>query len=231
MELPLELRLMIYKCHFLQDGTFPKWQQNCPARDMCSAKTYNLNVPVRMLWTVSKQVYHEAMPIYFQSKQFCFDQPSKVVDFVQTIGPYHRPHITRITLHMHCLDDYSYVFKKFSQYVSLQHLSLILLPYREEHWPRINCSNGTKDLLKIRNLKSVSVEVGPLADEIGEWVDQEEFLNAIQILKHPYDAAAIKRRAARGVLDAKIARKWFTKPGSREDRCGRRADIKDEIAG
>lgn len=128
MKLPLEIRFIGYRCHFLQGGECAEGHLRIVQQKTCDLLRYNHNVPVRMLWTVSKQLYLEAMPIYFQSKNFKCIRAYRASKFLDTIVPHHRQHITRMTLHLYCWDRRCLAFKKIAQCLSLKSSSLIIKP-------------------------------------------------------------------------------------------------------
>lgn len=102
MNLPLELRLSVYYFHFTQSmephWVFTEKDHQCKGHRDCPIRTHNRNVPVRLLWTVSKTLYREAMPIYFQSKTFKFFSRQSLGHFLKCIGAYHRQHIKSLDL-------------------------------------------------------------------------------------------------------------------------------------
>lgn len=60
----------------------------------------------------------------------------------------------------------------------------------------------------MRNLKSLSTEFLRYRD--WRWVDEESFVNAVQIFKQPHDAAEIRRKAALRMSKTGSARTIFT---------------------
>lgn len=116
MKFPLELRTMVYKIYFSQPAEphhFVPHEQKLSLcfRDelsvgRCPIRTFNGGVPVRQLWALSKDLYHEAMPLYFQTTEFRFNSFESLGQFLNVIGPYHRQHVTRVSLDT-CLSDSS----------------------------------------------------------------------------------------------------------------------------
>ena len=97
MELPVELRIMVYRQHFHQPRDAFKGSESCPAGNVCPYGIYNANVPVGKLIMASKSVYNEAMPIYLGDKEFrCFDL-NYVRRFLSYLGPIQRNYITHIS--------------------------------------------------------------------------------------------------------------------------------------
>lgn len=229
MRLPLEIRLMIYEFHFLQAGEVPEAEKNCLAGESCRAKIYNRNVPIRMLWMASKTLYHEAMPVYFWTKNFRFLDADYLLAFLRTIGPYHRQYITQITLYLRQIDNAN-VFKQIAQCSSLEHLSLVIKPYRYQRTELMR-RPAIRSLLKIRNLKSVHFEILCTQDNrpAPSSEDVEEFVENLQVLKQPYDAATLKQRAARGLSGTSGVRTTFGRVISRtrDERRAYRAALRD----
>ena len=102
MELPIEIRIMIYRQHFHQPRYAFKGSELCPAGNLCRFAIYNVNVPVGKLITVSKCVYNEAMPIYFGEKEFKCLNVRCMRRFLTYLGPIQRNHIRHI-----CFDIWS----------------------------------------------------------------------------------------------------------------------------
>lgn len=230
MRLPVEIRLIIYELHFLQAGEVPEEEKNCPAGESCCAKIYNRNVPVRMLWMASKQIYQEAMPIYFRTKSFRFLEVESLLSFLRIIGPHHRQHIAKITLYLRLIDN-AKVFKRIAQCPSLEHLSVVTQPYTYRRMDLMR-RPAIRSLLKIRNLKSVHFEVLRHHHTVPTLEDVEDFVNTLQVLKQPYDATTLKQRAAQGFSRTRRVRTTFAKAGSRsrDERRAYRAALKDAIS-
>lgn len=230
MRLPVEIRLIIYEFHFLQAGEVAEAEQNCPAGESCCAKVYNRNVPVRMLWMASKTVYQEAMPTYFRTKNFRFLDAERLLAFLRVIGPHHRQYITQITLYLRVIDN-AKVFKRIAQCPSLEHLSLVIQPSRHNRVELMR-RPAIRSLLTIRNLKSV--QFGVLHDHrtILPSEAMEEIVDALQVLKQPYDAITLRQRAVQGFSKTRGVRTTFAKasPRSRDERRAYRAALKEAIS-
>ena len=124
MKLPLEIRSLIYKFHFLQDGIEGS---DFSAGDECFVEEYDWfrSVSYRECPTgVSR-----TMPIYFQVKDFTFFSPSKANGSLHIVGPYYRQHVVRMILYMGNVSNYSVEFRKINHFTSLTHLSLIITPW------------------------------------------------------------------------------------------------------
>lgn len=230
MRLPVEVRLIIYEFHFLQDGEAPEAENSCQAGESCCAKIYNRNVPVRMLWMASKTLYQEAMPVYFRTKNFQFLEAEHLLAFLQFVGPYHRQHITKITLYLRHIDN-AKVFKRIAQCPSLERLSVVTQPFRYTRMELMR-RPAIQSLLKIRNLKSVHFEVlRGMSPMIISLEDVEEFVKTLEVLKQPHDAITLEQRAAQGFSRTRGPRTTFAKASSRsrDERRAYRAALKDAI--
>lgn len=115
MKLPLELRTMIYRIRFAQPaephhlmpvGLMPSL---CSFDELplqrCSFRVVNGGVPVHVLWTLSKDLYHEAMPLYVRNTEFTFNSLESLAQFLDKIGPYHRQHVSSVNLKIPRLDS------------------------------------------------------------------------------------------------------------------------------
>ncbi|MCJ1428134.1 hypothetical protein MMC29_006042 [Sticta canariensis] len=230
MRLPVEIRLIIYEFHFLQAGEVAEAEKNCPAGESCCAKRYNRNVPVRMLWMASKTLYQEAMPTYFRTKNFRFPDPEHLLAFLRVIGPHHRQYITQITLYLRVIDN-AKVFKRIAQCPSLEHLSLVIQPFRHDRVELMR-RPAIRSLLTIRNLKSVQFGFLHHHHTILPSTAMEEIVDALQVLKQPYDAITLRQRAVQGFSKTRDVRTTFAKasPRSRDERRAYRAALKEAIS-
>ena len=177
MRLPLELRTIIYKMHFAQAAKITSLPspRSClvsveePAFQSRGVWTSNEGVPVRLLWTLSKDLYHEAMPLYFQTTEFTFNSLESLAHFLNVIGPYHRQHVTCVNLNSsrfdssmdrgHVSDSETYAglqaLKLLRTCPALQHMqfNLPIVPYH-----LADTSEWFRAILKIRDLKSVDIK-------------------------------------------------------------------------
>ena len=97
MELPIEIRIMVYRQHFHQPRDAFKGSESCPAGNVCPYSIFNANVPVGKLIMASKSVYNEAMPIYLGDKEFKCSDFAYVRRFLTYLGPIQRNYITHIS--------------------------------------------------------------------------------------------------------------------------------------
>lgn len=235
MKLPLELRILVYKMHFSQPAEPHRPlgpQQELPAMcyqdklpfGRCPFRTFNGGIPVRQLWTLSKDLYHEAMPIYFQTTEFKFSSFGGLGRFLSMIGPYHRQHVTRVILNT-CLFDSSVDSEDFLTAVgkntglkalkllrgceALRHMKIIMLPSQNH---MAETSELFRAILKIRNLRSLDVY-----DYWSRWdlyahlfLEFHEYnKQALQVLKRPRRAADVEEREKKGTFSVAIPRTFF----------------------
>ena len=232
MRLPLELRTKIYKMHFSQAAEFtPFLSRRCclisPA-DLFGHPnngfwTSNEGVPVRLLWTLSKDLYHEAMPVYFQTTTFTFNSLESLAHFLNVIGPYHRQHVTSVNLNSSKF--YSSMDREnvsdAETYAGLQAVKLLrkcpALRHMQFNLPLVRyhlaeTSEFFRAILKIRDLESVDIQ--PVANEYCTPADHlmkahEHNGQVLQVLKQPHRPAAIKKREEQGISRVVVPRTFF----------------------
>ena len=229
MKLPLELRTMIYKMHFAQAAEFAYFPSTMfhfggLAFQGCGCGTSNGGMPVRLLWTLSKDLYHEAMPLYFQTTKFTFNSLESLAHFLNVIGPYHRQHVTRVNLNSprfdssmdgegHVSDSETHAglqaLKLLRKCPALRHMQFNLPPVR---YHLAETSEWFRAILKIRDLKSVDLE--PV--DVTEYWAREDLMKiyehnsqALQVLKQPHRPAAIKKREEQGISRVVVPRTYF----------------------
>jgi len=105
MQLPIELRTMVYAYHFNQRPIKIYTTRLCPAGNMCPNNIYNANIPVGEIILASKTVYSEAMPIYFRNKDFMFWNSRNMSVFINRAGPFQRDYITSLAFSMECYHE------------------------------------------------------------------------------------------------------------------------------
>lgn len=197
MNLPVELRIMIYMSHFnrLDDRKWPPATIGCClAGDFCPFRRYNHDVPVRRLLMVSRAVYEEAMPLYFRTKTFRFFHHG-LSTILSTIGPRHRRHITKLVF-LYNVVKTTEDFPLLKDCPALTELTILVdqVPVR---WIAGNIMvglmvlPGLKLLLQIRGIKKLSVIFSESAKEKSTKEEMEGFVKTLQVLKEPY---ANKRR-------------------------------------
>lgn len=234
MNLPLELRTMVYKIHFSQPAEphhFVPLEQRlslCYLDELpfgrCPIRTFNEGVPVRQLWTLSKTLYHEAMPLYFQTTEFRFNSFNSLGQFLNVIGPYHRQHVTSVILNNcyfdssedneNCLLDHEIhsglkALKLLRSCPVLRHVK-ITIPASVSHMAETSAL--FRAILKIRDLKSLDV-YGFWSRHCRQDAEFPEFHKyneqALQVLKRPRSPAAVKEREEKGISRVAVPRTFF----------------------
>lgn len=225
MKLPLELRTMIYRIHFAQ----PAEPHHLSLFDdlpfgPCSFRMVNGGVPVRVLWTLSKDLYHEAMPLYFKITDFTFNSLESLAQFLDKIGPYHRQHVSSVNLNIYKFDSSMARDNRLSDdetYAGLQAVKLLrncpaLRRMKFSFSSTVSHMAETSELfraiLKIRGLDFVDVSrfrswPGPSPADLIQAQEHNE--QALQVLKRPYRAAAVKKREERGISNVVVPRTFF----------------------
>ncbi|MCJ1456063.1 hypothetical protein MMC28_006420 [Mycoblastus sanguinarius] len=227
MKLPYELRQIVYNYHFLQPVEDHRHCDNlhwCPSEERCVFRTFNEGIPVRMLWTVSKAIYQEAMPLYFRTKKFIFTSLTSLIHFLSIIGPYHRQYITNVALETPndflCEEDsirskaFTLLCKcpaltslriSFEMCISLVGDYTFQSPTEEE---LRHALVAIQDLLKLRGIQTLDIVF------FDTWLDEsraprDSLAENLQVLKQPYDAAAVEKRAMEGISPNPIPRENF----------------------
>ena len=238
MRLPPELRAIVYKMHFAQAGEINNYPSTPPPprlRALVSPERVifegwpfwipNEGVPVRLLWTLSKDLYHEAMPLYFQTTKFAFNSLESLAHFLNVIGPYHRQHVTSVHLNSSIFDpsmDGENRISDSETYAGLQALKLLrkcpALRHMQFNLPTVpyhlaETSEWFRAILKIRGLQSV--EIKPV-NTTEYWTPDDHLTKlfvhnkqVLQVLKQPHRPAAIKKREAKGISRVIVPRTFF----------------------
>ena len=231
MKLPLELRTIVYKMHFAQTADFTYFPSSslCHfgglACQHCGFGVSNGGVPVRLLWTLSKDLYHEAMPLYFQTTVFTFNSLGSLAHFLKVIGPYHRQHVTSVNLNSRRFDfsmDRERLVSDSETHAGLQTLKLLrtcpALRHMQFNLPIVKyhlaeTSEWFRAILKIRDLKSVDLKS---MDANEYWTRDDHLMKiyehnkqVLQVLKQPHRPAAIKKREEKGISRVAVPRTFF----------------------
>ncbi|KAI4186559.1 MAG: hypothetical protein L6R41_003407 [Letrouitia leprolyta] len=244
LKLPPELRMMVYKFHYFQKPSHDNfcYQPSICGRGQppCSSGYVNNRIPLQKLWVASKLVYHEAMPLFFQTRNFKLGNIEPLGAFLVTIGPYHRQYITSISFRYEKDRDTGAfeVQQAFRLLGECPNLTQLTLSFNgnilERHNPALP---GMLHLLKIRGVEKLEIDfhfidngrysnIGTVSTDFDE--QKELFTSKFAILKEPYKAAEIKRREARGIVKSAGPRINFTpKAESRAERVSRRQQLKD----
>ena len=230
MKLPLELRTMVYKMHFAQAAEFTYFPSSLCRFGGLAFQHWgfgvsNGGVPVRLLWTLSKDLYHEAMPLYFQTTKFTFNSLESLANFLNVIGPYHRQHVTSVNLNSRKFDssmDRGRHVSNSETHAGLQALKLLrkcpVLRHMQFNLPPVpyhlaETSEWFRAILKIRDLKSVDFNT---LDANEYWTRDDHLMKfhehnkqVLQVLKQPHRPAAIKKREEKGISRVIVPRTFF----------------------
>ena len=208
MKLPIEIRFMVYREHFLQPEEefvfeYTPWSTGIK-------RWVNHDVPVQRVFETSKVVYQEAAPLYFRTKPFHFNSIITLATFLERCGPTCLHNLSTITF-AHQGAYAAKAFKLLAKCLSLDSVTIIAVVYT----PKYDTATGTrllmksagiKDLLKVRGVKNVQVEFrGYVAP------DGDQFVEALQVLKEPHDPAKLKRLLAQLTPKEKAQRSVFGK--------------------
>ncbi|KAL8798508.1 MAG: hypothetical protein Q9200_007758 [Gallowayella weberi] len=222
MKLPRELRDIAYTFHSQQFVRHPtncwcdhygcRWRRSVLVVDKRDAAPENL-------WLVSKQLYNEAMPIYFNTHQFCFSNLGTLSTFIATSGPLARQHIANLCFYWEASDSIStfnvhQTFRLLSECPNLKRLTLNippshLIPSQYRSLP------GQRTALRIRGLKDIVVKIsGPDSWVLGLDFPQarsrlDGLVERLSVLKTPYTDAEIKHREALGIIKKEMYRTCF----------------------
>ncbi|KAL9601703.1 MAG: hypothetical protein Q9219_002314 [cf. Caloplaca sp. 3 TL-2023] len=243
MKLPPELRMMVYEFHFLQkpehlEGKICWDGKRCgDGEHRCRMSQLNKDVPLQSLWTTSKIIYNEAMPLYFSTHNFSFSHIEDLGQFLTNLGAHGRQLVTSVRfVYERCVTTEIFeaheAFRRLAECPNLAGLSLVV---NSNHIWRKRRLPGLTSLLKIRGIEKLDIT---LFDPY--WMTylyssdldsaKEKFMSKIDILKQPYAAADIKRREAKGIIkNVKKLRTDFTglNRESRADRLSRREALKN----
>ena len=198
-KLPGEIRIKIYELVLCQ--SLEKYAKK---------KTYGSNLHVQKLFTLSRCLYWDAMAFYFSSKHFRFSNLTRLGNFLATIGPHARQHITKVSFVYGELGA-SAAIRLLASCPNLQHMSFFTLSSDDDAFkkPSLTDKAGYTELLSIRGLKTLNIEIMNRSDSQRVLDDNQLFKEALQVLKKPYSAAAMKRRAARGIMPQQPPRTHF----------------------
>ena len=264
MKLPLELRTMVYKMHFAQPPE-PHFVMAPELKPLgcrlhtdpfrrCAFRTINGGVPVRVLWTLSKDIYHEAMSLYFQATYFMFKSLKSLAHFLKVIGPYHRQHVTSVSLENPKFDSSKPGVISLSDdeiHTGLQGLKLLRecpalrhmkfdLPVTKSHLAED--SELFRAMLKIRGLTTVEIYgywEREVFKDINPFKIHLRHTDIRQVMKQPYRPAVIQKREEKGIscvvvprtffgpIDESEVREWFD---ARESEAIRRGTEESEWA-
>ncbi|KAL9002919.1 MAG: hypothetical protein Q9188_004174 [Gyalolechia gomerana] len=242
LKLPPELRMMVYKYHFSQkpdhlNAIYCATPKTCGVGQFtCGSAHVNDDVPLQMLWVSCKTVYYEAMPIFFSTRKFKFENIERLGEFLTTIGPYHRQHLTSIGFHYEKAGtteafDVNEAFRLLGECPNLKRLSIHI----HSHYigRKKAALAGFSTLLRIRgveNLELTFFDAYWISYLYGRDLDDAKKIvtSKLETLKNPYKPAEIKRREAKGITKcAKPRMNFISKPESRAARFSRRQQLKE----
>lgn len=212
MKLPPEIRIMIYKLHFFQPADGDTRQRFCDAGEFCRFRRCNNDVPVRMLFVLSKAIYAEAMPLYYRTKTFHFFH-CRVASFLAKIGPDQRQHITKIAFNLKPYNARVEI-PALLDCPSLRELTIVVddpvglwahlrakglnVPHRTTHTP-------LELLLQIRSIERMTVSF--LDDESNWYISstekkiRKELVETLQVLEQRYP---FEKRPLAGSVESPI---------------------------
>ena len=209
MELPVELRIMVYNYHFFQPVEHPRegcdaiphgdWDLCAPGGPACLHGITNGNVNLGNLWAASKTIYHEAMPIYFSRHHFQFPTLERLGKFLITISYYQRQYITKLSFVYRWKRSVPNFHVQESLRLLLQCPNLIELGIGVCSFEHVR---GLKHLLQLRGIKKLEVKCRPLlrSEPMRDHRVCRGLRNGVprRVLTEPYTPAAMKCREAKG---------------------------------
>ncbi|KAI4222672.1 MAG: hypothetical protein L6R36_005980 [Xanthoria steineri] len=242
MKLPPELRVMVYNYHFFQPiehlsrlcwaTVEPGDVAKCkPGGPICRLASVNNRVHMGNLWVTSKEIYHEAMPIFFSTHYFQFASLETLGHFLTTIPYYHRQYITKLR--------FNYLKTSKTKSFDIQQTFRLLseCPNLVELVVGVSCDNlfrsdrniGPKTLLQVRGMETVEMR---FIDIPGLYIPEHlatRFSERISILKEPYSPAETKRREAKGISKETVPRTCFdgSEKETRAARYEKRKQLKE----
>lgn len=164
MQLPMELRVMVYAYHFIQPPIKIYGTELCSAGHMCPNNIHNANIPVGKLILASKTVYNEALSIYLRNKAFLFLSLRNMSIFAKRVGPFQRDYITSLAF---SIENYKQVIDALPisrlavQCKSLRQLSIMVRTgsSRPRQFKRMTERQFFQNLSLSRNIASVETDV------------------------------------------------------------------------
>ncbi|KAL8809482.1 MAG: hypothetical protein Q9223_007922, partial [Gallowayella weberi] len=185
MKLPRELRDIVYTFHSQQFVRHPtncwcdhygcRWRRSVLVVDKRDAAPENL-------WLVSKQLYNEAMPIYFNTHQFCFSNLGTLSTFIATSGPLARQHLANLCFYWETSSSIS----------------------------TFNVHQTFRLLSECPNLKRLTLNIPPSPlNSFSARSRLDGLVERLSVPKTPYTDAEIKRREALGIIKKETYRTCF----------------------
>ncbi|KAL8937943.1 MAG: hypothetical protein Q9216_004163 [Gyalolechia sp. 2 TL-2023] len=221
MKLPPELRQMIYKDLLVQSHeitiTDTCWSlfgiRDGPVRIVVDDAAHSPSATCK-IFRVSKACYNEAMPIYFGCNSFAFESLDLLLLLEKGKADYRR-NIKSLSVHF-CGKSPAKAARMLRGCTALRELSVQInhgtLRYGKSEFLPLLKSNGINDLLKVRGISELNVtkpEIYKLSSTITE--EWEPFVEAMQVLKQPRSAAALRYRYAKDYPPERAKRVTFGK--------------------
>lgn len=205
MKLPLELRNKVYEEFLVLPGSIKIKTMRRKSSQGDTQKAQNLKLKkghVSNLFATSRAIYHESVPVYFGLNIFYFPKLDILAKFLSKIGPSCRRKIRSISV-LYWGKTPAKAAKLLGECIGLRHLTLSFDLLSERCLPRRNRIMmkiyGLKDLLRIRGLGSLRIEVEDIGLLPQHWSsmafeDLPEFEEAMQVCKQPRSAAQLARQ-------------------------------------
>lgn len=226
MQLPLEIRIMVYKEFLVMPspiffGLGLKTQAILRSRNPDTSIKEN-GIPqtlVCQLFLTSRSIYQEAMPLYFSLNRFHFSNLHVLLVVLSSLKPNCRRQIARISFAYQGPSP-AKAFKVLSTCVGLRDLIIRLTGFTpnlirlEDELPRrLMKMGGISQLLKIRGIKKLGVSFTGLEQCGCSWVvvDKKRFLKATKVLKEPQSPLKLKRQESKDYPREKAKRTVFGK--------------------
>lgn len=244
MKLPPELRVMVYNYHFFQPiehstslclATVQHSEvAECkPGGPVCRFASVNNRVHIGNLWVTSKEIYHEAMPIFFSTHCFQFGSLETLGHFLTTIPHYHRQYITKLRFDYFKTSktksfDVQQTIRLLSECPNLVELAMGL---SADNLFRSDRNIGPKTLLQIRGIESLEIRFIGLNTHVVDLPERfaTRLTERISVLKEPYSPAETKRREAKGISKETVPRTCFdgSEKETRAARYEKRKQLKE----
>jgi len=229
MRLPPEIRNMVYKELLVQPGVVCVQYNDSRVEEYVRKdlriKEGSREIEVcidgrsirQLLWT-SKTIYREASTFYFGSNHFRFQCLDMLTTCLQHLKPDFRRLLRRITVPFTNVAP-ARAMKLLGTCISLSELTLeissLCTTWSSRRYQGRMKFNGLNDLLKIRGLDKLTVDLTRMErfrrKGIDVFADEKGLANVLQILKEPHDPAKLKRQEAKDYPDRKSQRIVFGK--------------------
>ncbi|KAL6716254.1 hypothetical protein ACLMJK_005820 [Lecanora helva] len=215
MRLPLELRLRIYEMHLAIPGVIASGAAYCIDRGRDSPKRLDVcqihnrfrfdcdglfDKSLLNLWSTSKLVYQESIPIFFRLNHFHFGNFDYLHTFLSHVGITSRRNIISISFEYGGRSPVPAI-KLLRECIGLKKLTIYLTWSTEACRYGTDSSNvpklfGLADLLKIRGISELEVVPHAYRENIGNHslLCRKAFEEALQVLKQPHKPAWLTRQ-------------------------------------